>query len=127
MGKDSKPKQQKQRPQRARAEEVVSREYTINVHKRIHDISFKKRAPRALDAIRAFAQKTMGTKDVRIDTVLNKYLWSKGIRNVPHKVRVRLHRKRNEDEEAEEKLYTHVTHVSVPTLRGLQTAVVKDE
>jgi len=54
--------------------------------------TFKKRAPRALQAIRDFARKTMGTEDVRIDTLLNKFLWSKGIRNVPHRVRVRLHR-----------------------------------
>lgn len=35
--------------------------------------------------------------------------------------------KRNEDEEASEKLYTHVTHVNVPTFKGLKTAAVKDE
>jgi len=39
--------------------------------------TFKKRAPRALQAIRDFARKTMGTEDVRIDTLLNKFLWSK--------------------------------------------------
>ena len=50
----------------------------------------------------------MGTKDVRIDSRLNKYLWSKGIRNVPRRVRVRLSRKRNEDEESKEALYTLV-------------------
>lgn len=37
--------------------------------------TFKKRAPRALQAIRDFARKTMGTEDVRIDTLLNKFLW----------------------------------------------------
>jgi large subunit ribosomal protein L31e len=89
--------------------------------------TFKKRAPRALQAIRDFARKTMGTEDVRIDTLLNKFLWSQGIRNVPHRVRVRLHRKRNEDEESSEKLYTHVTHVNVPTFKGLKTVTVKDE
>lgn len=89
--------------------------------------TFKKRAPRALQAIRDFARKTMGTEDVRIDTLLNKFLWSKGIRNVPHRVRVRLHRKRNEDEEASEKLYCHVTHVNVPTFKGLSTVKVSDE
>ena len=46
----------------------------------------------------------MKTKDVRLDTKLNKYLWSKGVRNVPFRVRVRLARKRNEDEEADEKV-----------------------
>ena len=46
----------------------------------------------------------MKTKDVRLDTKLNKYLWSKGVRNAPFRVRVRLARKRNEDEEADEKV-----------------------
>ncbi len=35
--------------------------------------------------------------------------------------------KRNEDEEATDKLYTHVTHVNVPTFKGLSTVAVKDE
>jgi hypothetical protein len=34
--------------------------------------------------------------EVRIDTKLNKFLWSNGVRNVPRRVRVRLSRKRNE-------------------------------
>lgn len=33
---------------------------------------------------------------MRIDTKLNKFLWSNGVRNVPRRVRVRLSRKRNE-------------------------------
>lgn len=60
--------------------EVVTREYTVNLHKRLHGIGFKKRAPRAIKEIRKFAVKQMGTPDVRIDTRLNKQLWSKGIR-----------------------------------------------
>ena len=34
---------------------------------------------------------------VRIDTKLNKFLWSNGVRNIPRRVRVRLSRKRNEE------------------------------
>ena len=60
--------------------EVVTREYTINLHKRLHGIGFKKRAPRAVKEIRKFAEKQMGTNDVRLDTHLNKQLWSKGVR-----------------------------------------------
>lgn len=41
---------------------------------------FKKRAPRAIKEIRRFAEKMMGTPDVRIDIRLNKHLWSQGIR-----------------------------------------------
>merc|ERR1719446_1015369 len=63
----------------------------------------------------------MGTSDVRIDAKLNKFIWSKGVRNVPYRVRVRLSRKRNEDEEAKEKLYTLVQHVEVTSFKGLQT------
>lgn len=37
--------------------ELVTRDYTINLHKRIHSISFKYRAPRAVREIRKFAQK----------------------------------------------------------------------
>ena len=41
---------------------------------------FKKRAPRAIREIKKFAEKQMGTADVRIDTRLNKHLWSQGVR-----------------------------------------------
>uniref|UniRef100_A0A8C3XAD5 Large ribosomal subunit protein eL31 n=1 Tax=Catagonus wagneri TaxID=51154 RepID=A0A8C3XAD5_9CETA len=60
---------------------VVTREYTISIHRRIHGVGFKKCAPRALKEIRKFAMKEMGTPDVRIDTRLNKAVWAKGIRN----------------------------------------------
>ncbi|XP_030759993.1 60S ribosomal protein L31 [Sitophilus oryzae] len=101
--------------------EVVTREYTVNLHKRLHGIGFKKRAPRAIKEIRKFAEKQMGTPDVRIDTRLNKQLWSKGIRNVPFRVRVRLSRRRNDDEDSVNKLYTLITYVPVATFKGLQT------
>lgn len=64
--------------------------------------------------------------DVRVDAKLNKFIWSQGVRNVPYRVRVRLSRKRNEDEEASEKLYTLVQHVEVTSVKGLQTEVVSD-
>ncbi|EGI60224.1 RL31 protein, partial [Pseudoatta argentina] len=101
--------------------EVVTREYTVNLHKRLHGVGFKKRAPRAIKEIRKFAEKQMGTPDVRIDTRLNKQLWSKGIRNVPFRVRVRLSRRRNDDEDSANKLYTLVTYISVSSFKGLQT------
>lgn len=76
--------------------------------------------------IRKFAQKTMKTQDVRLDSKLNKFIWSKGVRNVPFRVRVRLSRKRNDDEEAKEKLYTLVQHVQVATFKGLQNETVDE-
>ncbi|PCD01449.1 hypothetical protein CO192_00120, partial [Halopseudomonas pelagia] len=71
--------------------------------------------------IRKFAEKQMGTPDVRVDTRLNKFLWSKGVRNVPFRVRVRLSRRRNDDEDSAHKLFTLVTYVPVASIKGLQT------
>merc|ERR1712110_497761 len=110
---------------KATIHEVVTREYTFNIHKRIHGIGFKRRAPRAIKELRKFAEKQMGAPDVRIDTRLNKHLWSQGVRNVPYRVRVRLARKRNEDEDSTHKLYTLVTHVNVASFKGLQTENVE--
>ncbi|KAF3815921.1 hypothetical protein GH733_016026 [Mirounga leonina] len=84
--------------------EVVTREYTINIRKRIHGVGFRKCAPRALKEIWKFATKEMGTPDVRIDSRLNKAVWAKGIRNVPYRICVRLSRKHNEDEDSPNKL-----------------------
>ncbi|CAG0892341.1 unnamed protein product [Cyprideis torosa] len=106
---------------RVATNEVVTREYTINLHRRIHGVGFKRKAPRAIKEIRKFAKQQMGTEDVRIDARLNKQIWSQGIRNVPHRVRVRLSRRKNEDEESTSQMYTLVTFVPVPSHKGLQT------
>eukprot|EP00933_Yihiella_yeosuensis_P025785 TRINITY_DN19_c0_g1_i5.p1 TRINITY_DN19_c0_g1~~TRINITY_DN19_c0_g1_i5.p1 ORF type:complete len:121 (+),score=36.59 TRINITY_DN19_c0_g1_i5:95-457(+) len=107
--------------------EPVTRDYTIHLHKHMQKISFKKRAPKAVKVVRQFANKVMLTKDVRVDTKLNKFLWSNGIRNVPRRVRVRLSRKRNEDEDAKEKMFTLIQHVPVESFKSLQTETVRDE
>ena len=83
-----------------RAKDVVTREYTINLHKKLHTTKFKSRAPRAVKEIKKFASKIMGTNDVRLDVKLNKFVWGKGIRNVPNRVRIVIERKRNDDEDA---------------------------
>jgi large subunit ribosomal protein L31e len=105
----------------SKANEPLAREATINLHKRLHGVSFKNKAPRAMREIKKFAAAVMATADVRLDSDLNKYVWSKGIRNVPFRVRVRLTRKRNEDEEAKDKMYTLVEFVKVPSFKGLTT------
>jgi large subunit ribosomal protein L31e len=138
--------------QRSALHDVVTREYTINIHKRTHDLGFKKsewrgscrivitprrhrcisgtslfvpplwrtthlirqypehvadqtEAPTAIKAVIKFAQSTLGVNDVRISPGLNQAIWSRGIKSPPKRVRVRLERKRNDDEGAKEKLY----------------------
>ncbi|ODV88440.1 hypothetical protein CANCADRAFT_46324 [Tortispora caseinolytica NRRL Y-17796] len=104
---------------------VVTREYTLNLHKRIHGVQFKRRAPRAIKEIRKFAEKHMGTTDVRLDPALNKAVWGHGIKGVPHRLRLRISRKRNDDEDAKEKLFAYVQSVSVDTFKGLQTQPIE--
>ena len=111
-------------------------------------MSFKKRAPRAIKEIKGFAEKAMvgpqtrsfdgagttanlgqtcqGTHDVRLDPQLNKKVWEAGIKGVPYRLRVRISRKRNDEEGAKEKLYSYVQAVNVKNPKGLHTSVVED-
>ncbi|GLB39624.1 putative ribosomal_L31e [Lyophyllum shimeji] len=112
---------------RSALQDVVTREYTIHLHKRVHGRSFKKRAPWAVKSVVEFARKAMGTNDVRVDPRLNQAVWERGIKSVPHRIRVKCERKRNDEEGAKEKLYTYVSHVPVTSFKGLQTTVVDTE
>jgi large subunit ribosomal protein L31e len=100
----------------------------ISKYSQMFNSTFKKKAPNAIKELRKFAQKAMGTSDVRIDVKLNKHIWSSGIRSVPRRVRVRIARKRNDEEDAKEELYSLVTVAEVPAegLKGLGTKVVDE-
>jgi large subunit ribosomal protein L31e len=108
--------------------DIVTRECTIQMSKRLYGVTFKKRAPRAIREIKQFAMKAMKTSDVRIAVDLNKHVWSMGVRNVATRIRVRLQRKRNDDENAKEKLYTVVSYVPIPKrgFKGLQTETIEE-
>merc|ERR1712001_726267 len=123
----AKANKQERGQKRAAIKEVVTREYTINLHKRIHKIGRKFRAPKAVKAIKAFAVKEMGTQDIRIDADLNKQIWVNGSANVPKRIRVGLARKRNDDEESVHKLYTLVSWVPVDTFKKSQTKNVESD
>ncbi|KAJ3738728.1 60S ribosomal protein L31 [Lentinula detonsa] len=112
---------------RSALQDVVTREYTIHLHKRVHGRSFKKRAPWAVKSVTEFARKAMGTSDIRLDPKLNQAIWAQGIKTVPHRLRVKLERRRNDDEGAKEKLYVYASHVPVTSFKGLETVVVDAE
>jgi large subunit ribosomal protein L31e len=112
------------REKKVRAD-IVTKECTIQMSKRLYGVTFKKRAPRAVREIKQFAMKAMKTSDVRIHPDLNKFVWSMGVRNVAKRIRVRLSRKRNDDEDAKEKLYTEVTFVPCKDFKGLVTENVE--
>ena len=89
--------------------QALTRELTVNLHKHLHDVQFKKKAPRAVKIIKKIVTRNMLTKDVRIDPELNKEIWKNGVRNLPTRVKVIMERKKNEDEEeGQEQMYTLV-------------------
>eukprot|EP00891_Asterochloris_glomerata_P000498 jgi/Astpho2/498/fgenesh1_pm.00011_%23_35_t len=115
------------RPSRDRAtKKAVTREYTINLHKRLHNITFKKKAPRAVKEIRKFAQQHMKTSDVRLDVKLNKAVWMRGIRNVPTRLRIQIQRRRNDDEDAKEEFYSYVTTADSQETKGKTNITIED-
>ena len=67
-----------------------------------------------------------GTKDVRLDPQLNKKVWESGVKGAPFRLRVRISRKRNDEEGAKEKLYSYVQAVNVKNPKGLTTVAVED-
>ena len=107
-----------------KASDIITRDMTIHMSKRLYNITFKNRAARAVREIKLFAKKAMGTSDVRIGTDLNKAVWANGVKGTAKRMRLRLSRKRNDNEDAKEKLYTLVDHVNVPNVK-LQTEIVE--
>ena len=57
--------------------------------------------------------------------MLNKHVWSHGIQSVPRRVRVRIARNRNDEEDAKEEFLSLVTVAEIPPegLKGLGTIV----
>lgn len=100
---------------------TVTRDYTINLGKRIHKTQFKFRATKAVREIKKFAEKNMLTSDNRIGVSLNQHIWSQGVRGVPNRIRVRLERKKNSNEEKGEKFYTEINVIKVRSFKNLVT------
>eukprot|EP01070_Trichotokara_eunicae_P007347 Trichotokara_eunicae@DN5388_c0_g2_i1.p1 len=106
--------------------EPGAKDVTIHLSKWIRKVSWRKKTIRAVKIIRKLARKLMKTEDVRLDTRLNKYVWHKGIRKPPVRVRVRMTRHFNEaDEEGD--MYTVCQHVPVDSFKGLVTENVHTE
>merc|ERR1712136_623472 len=106
--------------------DVVTREYTIHAQESSW-YGFQKESSPCHQGDQKVCCQDDGTPDVRVDTTLNKAVWAKGIRSVPFRIRVRLARKRNEDEDSANKLYTLVTYVPVVSFKGLSTVNVDAE
>lgn len=99
----------------------------ILTYTQLHGVTFKKRAPRAVKEVKKFAKLHMGTDDVRLAPELNQEIWKRGIKGVPFRLRLRISRKRNEEENAKNPLFSYVEPVFVSSTKGLHTVVVEEE
>ena len=63
--------------------------YTVNFRKAWITPEYK-RTNRVVGILREFAKRHMKTDDIKIDQYLNRYLWMRGKRNPPRKIRVRM-------------------------------------
>ncbi len=65
-----------------------ARTYNVPLRKGFLNKPRHKRAKRAVTVLREFLKRHMKAEDVRIGQHLNRYLWSRGMRNPPHHVSV---------------------------------------
>ena len=101
--------------------------HTFTNTPQLHGVSFKKRAPKAVKEIKKFAKLHMGTEEVRLDPRLNQEVWKRGVQGVPFRMRLRISRKRNEEENAKFPLFSYVEPVVVASAKGLHTVVVEED
>jgi large subunit ribosomal protein L31e len=108
MGKKENWRQKKKQGDKGQLE-PETRTTIVHLHKRLHKVTFKRKAPTAVKVIKEQARRCMFTKDVRIDPELNQELWRNGVRNVDRRVEIVMERRKNEDDEDnKEKVYTLV-------------------
>ncbi len=82
----------------AEKDDVIEREYVINVRREILKVPRYKRAKKAVKAIREFLVRHMKVRDrdlnkVKIDKYLNEEIWFRGIKNPPTRIKVRATKK----------------------------------
>ncbi len=70
-------------------------------------------------------QQQMKTSDVRVDVKLNKAVWSQGIKNVPNRLRIVIQRKRNEDDDEKEEMFSLVTLAEDQSSKGKGVVVLE--
>ena len=128
-------KRKKHERERKNRLDAKSIETTIHLSRHMKNVTHKKRAPRACKIVKLYARRMMKTTDNRIDVKLNKALWSRGIKSVPHRIRVRMARKVRERanegtiRRGRGKPYTVISYVTPKdgTFKKKLTEVVDDE
>jgi large subunit ribosomal protein L31e len=76
----------------------VEREYTIPLREKIRPVPRYKKTPKAIKSIKEFIAKHMKIENrdlnkVKLSTYLNQFMWARGIKNPPAKIKVKAIRK----------------------------------
>lgn len=74
--------------------ERIEREYVIPLRERMRPTTIHKRSKKAIKIIKEFLVRHMKIRDgdlnkIKIDSYLNEVIWSRGIKNPPHKIKVK--------------------------------------
>lgn len=74
--------------------EIIEREYVIPLREKCRVVPRYKKTNKAVKTIKEFLVRHMKVYDrdlnkIKLDTYLNEFLWGRGIKNPPHKVKVK--------------------------------------
>ena len=67
---------------------TLERVYTVPLRKEFRKVPRWQKTKKATKALKEFLQKHMKSSDVRLERELNENVWTHGIKNPPHKVKV---------------------------------------
>ena len=102
-------------------QKLFTKEITVHLHKHLLGCTFKKRAPKAIKVIKKLATLLCHTDIVKIEPMLNKALWANGIKQLPHRIRIRIEKKMEED-----KIVAIASHVPCASFKGLQVETIEE-
>ncbi|TNJ26961.1 Ribosomal protein L31e [Giardia muris] len=94
----------------------VTYEHTMRLRRVTTGTPGKKCAPTAMRLIRDYVTKLTKIEDVRLDPSVNCFVWSRGIRHLPRRIRIEINVVDQEDHK-----YVIVAHKQVETFKGLTT------
>ena len=77
-----------------KTEKKIEREYTIPLRKRYQHVPRYKKTPKAIKTIKEFLARHMKVYDrdlnkIKLDKYLNEFVWFRGIKNPPHKIKIK--------------------------------------
>ncbi len=75
--------------------QIIEREYVIPLRDKVRPVPRYKKTPKAVKTVKEFLVRHMKIRDrdlkkIKIDPFLNEVLWFRGIKNPPHKIKIKV-------------------------------------